>query len=230
MAFHVPEWDAPENVACIPVTTDAYYAVQLPAGGITPDTRLLCALHGWGQGARSFLRRFKTLEDQDILVLAPQGPHQFYLDMETRKVGFSWLTQYDRNRTVARATATIQAIVSHVQEEYGVTSQPVLLGFSQGVSVAYRYHALARYPLRGIVACGGDLPPDVRAPMATGQPCPVMLVHGNEDEIVPIEKAHDAETALRQCGIEPACLYFNGGHELPKEIVDQIGDWVTALP
>ena len=74
----------------------AYYVVQAPDRGIDSETRVLIVLHGWAQNARSFLRRFVGLRESNVLVVAPQGPHQFYLDLETRKVGFSWLTVYDR--------------------------------------------------------------------------------------------------------------------------------------
>ena len=159
--FHgVPEWDAPDGVSAVAIQSTAYYAVQEPAGGINRDTRLLCALHGWGQSCRSFLRRFEALKEENILVVAPQGPHQMYLDMATRKVGFSWLTTYDRNRAMVDLMGLIDGVLDEVRATTGLTAVPHLLGFSQGVSIAYRYHLLGGRPARrrARCRCGCGLP------------------------------------------------------------------------
>ena len=222
----VPEWDQPEGVLSVPVKTTGYYAIQLPSNGIDAETTLLCVLHGWGQNGRSFLRRFACLKQENIIVVAPQAPHQFYLDLESRKVGFSWITVYDRNRAMDDIYRLIDDVMEAVRSQYNVHHPPVMLGFSQGCSIAYRYHLHGERPVRAIVSCGGDLPKDVRGPLAKGAPIEVLLVHGKEDGIVPLSKGEEAERILRDSGCEPTIYHFEGGHELPEAVVLYIGEWV----
>ncbi len=222
----VPEWDTPAGVSAVPVQGTAYYAIQEPTGGINSDTRLLCVLHGWGQNCRSFLRRFSALKEENILVVAPQGPHQMYLDMTTRKVGFSWLTTYDRNRAMVNLIALIDKVLKEVKANTGLTIAPYILGFSQGVSIAYRYHLLGGRPVAGIIACGGDLPADVHGAISAAEQLPVLLVHGKSDGIVPFSKAEEAEQVLRNVGHPPTCYYFDGEHVIPAEAVQVIAEWL----
>jgi len=226
----VESWEQPEGLETVVVSTTAYYAVQEPRAGVDGETRLLCALHGWGQNARSFLRRFGPLRGENILVVAPQGPHQFYLDRDTRRVGFSWLTAYDRNRAMGELVILLDAVLEEVQNTHGITGSPCVLGFSQGVSIAYRYKLLAGRPVRGIIACGGDLPPDVHGALSGAKPLDVFLVHGREDGIVPPARADEAEEILAAAGIQPTRFDFDGAHELPQEAVGVIGTWISGLP
>jgi predicted esterase len=224
-----PSWASPEGVCALSTKTSGYYAVQLPDNGVDDDTTLLCTLHGWGQNSRSFLRRFETLREQNVVVVAPQGSNQFYLDMESKKVGFSWLTVYDRNRAMLDIFDFIEQVVGTVSEAHGIKMAPIMLGFSQGVSIAFRYHLLGRRPVGGIVACGGDLPPDVRGPLKTVDSLPVLLVHGRDDGIVPIAKAEESRECLRETGLTPEEYFFDGGHEISRECARHISAWATAL-
>lgn len=218
-------WESPAGVEAVRVASWAYYATQLPDGGPRADTPLLVALHGWGQNCQSFLRRFRPLKAAGLAVVAPQGPHQMYLDRETRKVGFSWLTTYDRRRAVPDLAATLDAVLDTVRRDTGIRSRPCVLGFSQGVSIAYRYALLGQHPVAGVVACGGDLPPDVAEALPARERFAVLLVHGDEDEIVRPELCDSAEESLAALGWPVETHRFTGGHEIPPSAVERIGEW-----
>lgn len=220
------EWQSPEGVMAVKVASTAYYGVQLPEQGVDQHTTLLVALHGWGQSGRSFLRRFRSLQSSNVLVVAPQGPHQLYLDMETRKVGFSWLTAYDRKRAVSDIVALLDTVLEAVEGTYGVKSAPVLLGFSQGVSMAYRYSLLGSRNVLGVIACGGDLPPDVATALPDAPRFPVLLVHGREDTIVPFSKYEAAREKLTALGVVVETCLFDGGHDVPRPAVEEIHGWI----
>ncbi len=215
-----------EGLRTIFVESTAYYAVQYPDAGLNRETISLVVLHGWGQNSRSFLRKFAALKHHNILIIAPQAPHQFYLDMATRKVGFGWLTAFDRDRGIATAVAALDTILRQVEVETREPLNPVLLGFSQGVSMAWRYAIYGAHSASGVIACGGDLPPDVEKALPGRVQFPVMLVHGRGDSIVPFSKSEAAETALRTIGISPEILYFDGGHDLPMALLERLPGWM----
>jgi len=217
-----------EGLHVVSVRTAAYYAIQYPETGLNQDTRSLVVLHGWGQSSASFMRKFASLKHHNILVVAPQAPHQFYLDQATRKVGFGWLTSFDRDRGVATAVTALDSIFREIEEALGFPFVPVVLGFSQGVSMAWRYAALGACPVAGVVACGGDFPADVEAVLAARGPVPTMLVHGTDDVIVPIAKGNAAECILAKLGYVPETLYFSGGHEVPEALLTRLPIWIET--
>jgi len=99
-------------------------------------------------------------------VAAPQTAHHFYTHLEEGRVGFSWLTRYERDQSVADFEAYMRQFSTHLQETFEVDSQRVLiLGCSQKVSMACRTWAHSSLPLQGLVACEADLPPDILAGM-----------------------------------------------------------------
>ncbi|MBX3178044.1 MAG: alpha/beta fold hydrolase [Candidatus Hydrogenedentes bacterium] len=219
-------WGSPEGIEAVAVRSTAYYVTQAPDRGVGPNTTPLVVLHGWGQSAPSFMRRFRGLAGSDVLVVAMQGPHQIYLDRDTRKVGFSWLTAFDRRRGVADFVNTLDTVMARVRADFGVNAPPYVLGFSQGVSMAYRYAILSDMEVAGVIACGGDLPPDVADAMPGARRFPVLLVHGRDDAIVPESKCDEAESALAGLSWPHERFSFSGDHEVPSEVVERIAEWI----
>lgn len=221
------DWKDPDGVYALPVSITAYYGVQAPDGGIDNETRVLVALHGWGQNSQSFLRKLTFLRSENVIVVVPQAPHQFYLDLETRRVGFNWLTAYDRKRGIADVVRMLDDILANIRCKWGLCyAKPVVMGFSQGVSIAYRYALYGENPVAGIIACGGDLPPDVEAALSSVDSFPVALVHGKSDAIVPFNKAEFAERVLQSMAFPVSSHYFDGGHEVPASLSDFLPRWL----
>ena len=85
-----------------------------------------------------------------------------------------------------------------------------LAGFSQGCMMAL-YTGLRRaVPPAAILGYSGALlAPELLATEITGHP-PVLLVHGEADDIVPVQATRAAEAALRQAGVPVEALYRPG--------------------
>lgn len=206
------------------------FAKLNPAAATDEQTTLLVALHGYGQNCDRFIRLFEPLRHRNILVIAPQAPHQFYVKLIPKMVGFSWLTQYNRDRSVEEFIAYMQRLLSRIGEMHSYNLERIFfLGFSQGVSMAYRFAVSGKHPIAGVLACGADLPPDVSKMLTTAPRFPVFLVHGIEDTIVPLEKAKHAQSILRANGFHSDQFFFPGGHEIPADVVKKIGDWIERV-
>ena len=197
------------------ISHTVYYSVQVPEQkGPHP---LLIVLHGFGQVADQFIKVFEPLGQKGILVAAPQAAHQFYTHLKKGQVGFSWLTRYERDRSVVDFVAYMEQFYKLLQETCEVDSQRVfMLGFSQGVSMAYRTWAHSSLPVRGVIACGGDLPPDIVEQLDALPPIQILLVHGRQDEEVSPEKAQEALKYLRARGLKSELFDFEGGHVVPS--------------
>ncbi len=188
---------------------------------------LLLALHGFGQSCEKFIRVFQPMTGRNIVVAAPQAPHQFYVKTAPKIVGFTWLTKYERDRSVEDFVNYMTKTISAVENECGASFENIfLLGFSQGVSMAYRLAVSGKITPKGLIACGADLPPDVRPKLRTVKKFPVLLTHGLEDALVPLHKAEEAEDILKENGFFVEKHLFPGGHEIPRSVVNKVGDWM----
>lgn len=211
----------------IRIAITAYYAVQRPRGPFEQPPALLIALHGFGQKCKSFLRWFDSLRNRNILIAAPQGPHQFYLQLEPKTVGFNWLTMYKKENSIRDFVDYMERLIERIQDTERVERGRVfVLGFSQGVSMAYRFAALGATPVAGLVACCADLPPDVADRLNDIAKFPVLIAHAEDDPIIPRAKADEAERILLHAGFSVERLNYVGGHVLTADVLNAIGNWV----
>jgi len=204
-----------------------YYAYRA-ATGAEALPPLVLGLHGWGMNCGGFLRRLEPLAEAGLTVAALQGPHQFYLDMGSKKVGFSWLTAYERDTSIQDLHDLIENTLDDLARRVAYDPERVfVLGFSQGVSIAWRYAVRTRRRLAGIIACCSDLPPDVAAMLPGRTPVPAFLAHAVDDPLIPRDKLEQACAALTAAVWSHDVLEYEGGHELAPA-AGRIAAWVLA--
>ncbi len=209
------------------IAHSVYYAVSAPE--TNSPAPLLLVLHGFGQVAAEFIKIFEPLVQRGVLVAAPQAPHQFYKSLADRTVGFSWLTRYERDQSIQDFARYMENFYALLHSEHRLDTRRVfVLGFSQGVSMAYRMWTHSNVPLAGLIACGGDLPPDVGEHLRALSPLRVLLVHGRHDQIVPLRKAHDAQSQLENANVPVELFEFEGQHLIPPEAMPKIARLITA--
>lgn len=219
-----------ELIAVEPLVVDftVYYSVLRPATAINGPVPLLIALHGYGQKCKGFARWLRPLREHGILVAVPQGPHQIYMQLEPKKVGFNWLTIYEKERSIGDFLGYMKRLVDHLCEHECIDrSRIFVLGFSQGAAMAYRLAVSDVLPVRGVIACGADLPADVIERLSEREPFDVLLVHGDNDPIVPVSKSEVAEGELQRDGFRPERYRHDEGHTIPEDAVHAIGEWIT---
>lgn len=88
-----------------------------------------------------------------------------------------------------------------------------LMGFSQGAMMSL--FAGLRRPIapRAILAFSGALVAPEALTAELGAPAPVLLVHGEADDVVPAARTRDAEASLRAAGIAVEAHFIPGlGH------------------
>ena len=211
------------------IETTAYYCVQPPKDIHAASPKTLIALHGFGQKCKGFVRNFAPLRDRNILVVAPQGPHQFYMQLEPKKVGFNWLTIYEKENSIRDFAGYMGRLLDALASEHGrINDNVYLLGFSQGVSMAYRLAVSGTVPVRGLVACCADLPADVAERLPSITRFPVLLAHAEDDPLVPVSKAAEAESVLQAHNFPVNRLRYTGGHLIPEDVMTRIGEWIEA--
>ncbi len=140
--------------------------------------------------------------------VAPDAPEAY----DMAPMGRQWFSLADRSPPILAAGVAVaaKALSGFIDAELGRLGLPpdayALVGFSQG-AMTVLYAGLRRtVPPRAIVAYSGALlAPESLADTAARPP--VLLVHGEDDEVVPAARSRAAEEALRAAGVPVEALY-----------------------
>ncbi len=196
--------------------THGRYLVVPPSGG--GPAPLLVGFHGYAEGAEAQLERMRKLPSAaQWVVVAIQGLHRFY-QRRANQVVASWMTRQDRELAIADNVAYVDAVVDAVTQEWPNPSHIVFAGFSQGVAMTFRAAARSRRPLAGVIAVGGDVPPELDTAALARIPA-VLVCRGARDEWYTTEKFDGDIGRLRAAGSAVTPLAFDGGHEWSDAVV-----------
>ena len=163
--------------------------------------------------------------ERPLRLVSIQGLHRFYA--RGGDVAASWMTREDRELAIADNISYVAAVLAEVAGEFGLVRPMLYVGFSQGVAMAYRAAAFVQYPCDGIVALGGDLPPDV-APVAHKLPR-TLIGRGMADAYYTEEKIRADLAVLEASGVACAEHVFDGGHEWAPTFVAKAAEFLDAL-
>ena len=177
--------------------------------GPADASRLVVFLHGYGANGADLI----GLADP----LMPHLPETAFVACDAPEacagapMGFQWFpipwidgsTEEASREGMARAAADLNAWLDATMAAEGVdASRMVLVGFSQGTMMALHVAPRRAEPVAGIVAFSGRLlDPEALAEAAVSRP-PVLLVHGDADEVVPVRALPEAAEGLEAAGFE----------------------------
>ncbi|WP_342075868.1 alpha/beta fold hydrolase [Yoonia sp. SS1-5] len=164
-------------------------------------------LHGYGANAADLIGLADPLGEHmpDTLFIAPDAPES----CAGAPMGFQWFpipwidgsSEEESRAGLDRAAADLDAFLDGVMvDEDLLPEQVIVLGFSQGTMMALHVLPRREDPVAGIVAFSGRLlEPELLADEATCRP-PVLLVHGDQDDVVPPQSLPHAAEALQEAG------------------------------
>ena len=189
---------------------------------------LIVAFHGYGHSAGDVLASVQQIPGIDAWRLAaPDALHRFYTRDQQNVVG-SWMTRENRDLAIADNLAYVARVIDRI----GPGSAPiVLVGFSQGASMAYRAAVLGGHRARGVIALGGDIPPEVRTHTETAGAAawPAVLIGAGVRDTW-FGKRLDADLAfLAAHAIPHEVVRYDGAHEWTPEFTTAAGRWLGVL-
>jgi len=203
-----------------------------PAAGGTPRS-LVVALHGLGCTAATvagLAPRWAPLLPHTAFVM-PEAPEPHDLE----PVGLQWFSMKDRSlpalvASVAAGAPVLDGFLDDLLAEHKLDeSRLALVGYSQGGMIALHVGLRRAKPLAAIVGistmmlAGAEIVGQIRA-----RP-PVLLVHGDADDVVPAS-AHTATVAmLRALGVTVGEERRPGvGHAMDGGGLARCADFVAA--
>ena len=207
----------------IAATTHGRYLVVPPANrGPAP---ILVGFHGYAEAAEHHAERLRAIPGADRwLIVSIQGLNRFY-QRRTNEVVAGWMTRQDREHAIADNLAYVASLLDAVSREWSTTDTLVYAGFSQGVAMTFRAASAAPRPVAGVIAVGGDVPPELDT-AALRRTRSALVCHGARDEWYTAAIFAKDLDRLRSAGVDVRPLDFAGGHEWPDEVIRASADFL----
>lgn len=185
-------------------------------------------LHGYGGSGDDMLPVAEALAAAlPVRVAVPTSPRAWMHGGGGR----AWFerTADDADAQVTRAAAEVEAVRAGLVAEGRAASDVVLAGFSQGASLALETALRATEPPRALVFFSGRVLDRFAGRWGALAGVPVFVSHGRGDPLIPF---HDGERAAERAagaGAVVTVALFEGGHELPLEIVERASAFLAPL-
>jgi predicted esterase len=192
-----------------------------------PPWSALIGFHGYGMNASQMIEHLEQVPGAGTwLLVSVQGLHRFY-SRDRKTVVASWMTSEDRETAIADNIRYVADVVDAVKHAWPF-DRLVYAGFSQGVAMAFRAAVRAGHACDGVLALGGDIPPEILTDPSITWP-PVVLGRGNEDEHYALETFARDAALLERVGALAARATFAGGHEWSREFCAAAGEFLADV-
>lgn len=180
--------------------------------------------HGMGYLSRYFLKYFSELSADENYIIAPQAQSKYYVPPKFTHVGASWLTKEHTIKETENVMRYFDAVFEF--EEIPKDVNLIVLGYSQGVSVALRYVAKHQLHCSKIAILSGGIPKELVADdfKFLHKETKISLIYGthdaylNEDRIL-LEKNRAFELFGN---LDLQIIPFEGTHEVKKEYINNL--------
>lgn len=206
------------------------YLVDIPAGeGPHP---LVITCHGYSQRPATMMR-FTQLWAKDCVIASLQAPFPHYrttvAPASGRGYGFGWINSSNPHESQDLHCSALERIIDELIEQ-GIADQKqiILVGFSQSVSLNYRFAFKGTRKLAGLVALMGGLPHDFEHLSKSPLP-PTLLVTARDDVHYSADLSDSFTAALSQIDTPLTLLSYEGSHELPVSLDSDLDSWLLSV-
>lgn len=194
------------------------------SGEITEKTKhVLFVLHGYGQLAQYFIRKFSALESKEVVVIAPEGLSRFYLDpldgagRKSTRVGATWMTKENRLVDIENYVNYLDTVFASI---VGDRKIPVsILGFSQGSATASRWILSKKIRFNRLILWAGILPEDMDFEVGSEvlKDKSVVLVYGKQDPFLTDARFTEMKMLTEKLKTKVDVVTFDGGHDIEEK-------------
>jgi len=178
--------------------------------------------HGLGYLSKYFIKYFSELNPEENFIIAPQAPSKYYQDKKFKHVGASWLTK----ENTAEETKNVLAYVDEVYKTEVKTTPKnlIVLGYSQGVSIATRWVAKSKINCKELILHSGGIPTELNQnDFSFLNNTKVTYLYGDKDQY--INEARKTEQQIignHLFGKKLHVEVFEGIHEVNVNFINQL--------
>jgi predicted esterase len=195
-------------------------------GELTDQTEnVWFVIHGYGQLAEYFIKKFNILDDGKTVIIAPEALSRFYLKEFSGRVGATWMTREERDSEILDYINYLNLLYDTVLQSTDVNKLKInILGFSQGTATVARWcmNEHIKYD-RLILWAGyfGNGIQDVIDPVKLTDK-EVVLCYGKEDEFLVKIDIKQYENDIQKVIPHVQIHTFEGGHTIDVDLLLQI--------
>ena len=182
---------------------------------------LVILLHGYGADGNDLLSLHEILSDvlPDTAFVAPNAP----FPCSSNPVGYEWFpipwidgsSEVEAAIAAGKSYAMLNDWLDEISDQESVDAgKTVLVGFSQGTMIALNVALRRPERIAGLVGFSGTSYLVPKDEQVLSRP-PVLLVHGENDEMIPCANLWQTADALEALGLQAATHLSKGiGHQI----------------
>lgn len=210
---------------------------------------MMIFFHGYTSNADFIVNALENFCIDDSVLIIPNAPmevsqdiiNEYFSERENCRQWYeleaSWWESeervYDRDLCYERLQNKEKDLVNFIDtklNEYNLKYENLFLaGFSQGATVANYLGGRLEKPCAGVVSFGGFVVhPETFAQDINSRP-DVLLLHGDQDEIVPLALHDEAEKFFTENGFDLENHLLQGvGHTINEEMMKLTNDFIKS--
>jgi len=201
-------------------TSNTYFTLN----SYSPKTKnIWLVFHGMGYLSRYFLNYFSELDIDENFVIAPQAPSKYYFGPDFKHVGASWLTRENTVMETANVLEYVDAVFN--KEKPHELPNFIVLGYSQGVSIALRWLSSRKVKCDRLVMHSGGIPKELTPKDFDylDRNTKVTYIYGSNDQyITEARKTEEELLGSELFGNRLEIRVFKGVHEVNKQFLANI--------
>ena len=178
--------------------------------------------HGMGYLSKYFIRYFSGLP-LDHYVVCPQAPSKYYQGTQFKHVGASWLTREDTAAETVNVLNYVDAVFN--KEIIKTPKNLIVLGYSQGVSIATRWLATRQIKCNHLILHSGGIPVELKQEQFTylNKETKVTYIYGDNDQyITEARKTEEQLKVTNLFGKKLETIVFKGVHKVNISYINSL--------
>lgn len=196
-------------------------------GQLNQETKQIWfVLHGYGQLASFFIKKFEKIASDDVFVVAPEAISRFYVKPYSR-VGASWMTFDERTSEIEEYIAYLNEVYQYFMQNADNQNIKInILGFSQGCVTACRWLEAGDICCDRLLFCSGFFSNGLSDVIAIDKlkDLETYYIYGDKDEYL-IENPGISEAFMASMKTDVPhikIIEFEGGHAVQSSIIEEI--------
>jgi predicted esterase len=207
---------------------DCHYLLLAPE--VNAETPLVLTLHGFGGNPEAMLQLTSRLFEVPLVIASLQGPNQFFLPPDTRDVGYGWITSRQPAESIRLHRDMVSYVADEAGREFGIPRERrILVGFSQSVSLNYRFVATCPDAVRAVIGICGGLPGDWDDGGYKPVTAAVLHIARRDDSYYPAGVTEQYSGRLRRRAPDVEFHLIEGGHQMPSGGSRIVGPWLRRI-
>ncbi len=205
--------------------TFPHEAVFYQSSTVTSQTKeIWFVLHGYGQLPQYFIRKFRAIENDNRVIIAPGGLSRFYLDGFSGRIGSTWMTKEERLLDIDNYIKYLDSVAREVFVKASEGVKVTLLGFSQGSATVCRWAEKLNFAFERLILHSGAFPPDIDFSglgnkLSDKQ---VFMLRGDKDEFINDKRKQEQRALIEKLNVDVIEIEFEGKHDIHIDSLKQI--------